>query len=301
MKELFKNISSGQILLNVFTLVIVAGMLIVNHALAAPDNSLAQQEASISQLSYQGTLLDSSGEPVTGVVDIAFTIYNHPTEESPLWTEGHSGMNAVSIQNGLFNVKLGSLIPIPQNVWDETDLYLGIRVGTDPEMTPRELINLLPPSIATGSLDPSVMMAHSIIIDLFPSYSVTYGASGSTISYRNHQALITTELDPATCQTDEEWCCDSTTTVCLFKDPDGEDILALRMEESHSTACWLVHDDDDKPTSSNDISFATDGGTGAGDAWSPFYPDGNGFFFMREGANDIPIANYATYRIVCFN
>mgnify|MGYP001063864334 CR=1 FL=1 len=301
MNRIFSNISKGQILVNVATLIIVAGMLIVNRVIASPNNSIVQQEATISQLSYQGLLLDSTDNPLSGTFDVTFTIYDHPTEAAQLWEEEHIGVNAIKINDGLLTVTLGSLIPIPTNIWNYEELYLGIQIGNDLEMSPREQINLLPPRITTGSLDASVLTAYSITRDLFPSYTVNYDPVNSVLSSRNNITGISFELDPATCQANDTWCCDNSTSICVRKNPDGEDILAIRMEESHSTACWLVHDDDDNPMSSEGISFATDGGTGAGDAWQPFYPDGNGFFFMRDGANNIPIANYSSYQIVCFN
>ena len=51
----------------------------------------------------------------------------------------------MQVSDGLFNVMLGSLTPIPQNVITGHDpLFLGITVGTDDEMTPRVQLGNVP-------------------------------------------------------------------------------------------------------------------------------------------------------------
>lgn len=50
-------------------------------------------------MSYQGYLLDSSGNPVEGTIEVTFSIPN------TTWTEQHSG---ISVKQGVFNVLLGS-------------------------------------------------------------------------------------------------------------------------------------------------------------------------------------------------
>jgi hypothetical protein len=85
-------------------------------------------------INYQGMLTDNSGNPLNGSYNLTFSIYNVPTSGSALWTETKSG---VSVQGGLFNVILGSSVSIPSSVFDDTVRYLGIKVGADPELSPR--------------------------------------------------------------------------------------------------------------------------------------------------------------------
>jgi hypothetical protein len=54
-----------------------------------------------------------------------------------LWDETH---NDVLVDNGLFNVILGSLESIPSSVFEGEERYLGIKVGADPELTPRIML-----------------------------------------------------------------------------------------------------------------------------------------------------------------
>ena len=138
---------SRHLIPNVGTIVIVALLLFAYHAWAAP--SAAPQVAPASQvntgmLSYQGYLTDASGEPLTGDVDITFRLYDAPSGGAALWTEVHTNANAVPVADGLFNVMLGSLTPISSTVWSSGASYLGVQVGDDAEMAPREVVGAVP-------------------------------------------------------------------------------------------------------------------------------------------------------------
>jgi len=115
-----------------------------DYSNAQPVFSQSQQSFSDGVLSYQGTLLNSQGSPITGLHNIVFRIYNSNSSNAPLWQENRIGENAVKIEDGLFDVLLGSLNPIPISVWENEDLFLGIQVDNDVEMDPREAINVVP-------------------------------------------------------------------------------------------------------------------------------------------------------------
>ena len=144
MRKLFDQKHLSVVILNVCTILIVAIMLMVSHALAKPGQATTAETINTGVLSYQGTLMDSLGNPVAGSYEITFRIYNSPTSTTPLWEEVRSGANAVPVQNGLFNVMLGSLIPIPETVWEQTELFLGVKIGSDAEMSPREKLTAVP-------------------------------------------------------------------------------------------------------------------------------------------------------------
>ena len=59
------------------------------------------------------------------------------TNGTAQWTETRNGANTVQVNNGLFSVFLGSVTGIPTSILN-TPLWLGVQVGSDPEMTPRE-------------------------------------------------------------------------------------------------------------------------------------------------------------------
>ncbi len=104
-------------------------VLVVFFSVLCPHKSHA---ALTKQLSYQGRLQNASGQPVAnGTYSVVFSIYNVSSGGSALWTETQN----VSVESGGFSAYLGSVTPLtlPFN----EDYYLGIKVGSDPEMTPR--------------------------------------------------------------------------------------------------------------------------------------------------------------------
>jgi len=85
-------------------------------------------------INYQGRLTGTSGTPLDTTVSMVFTIYDDSTGGTAKWTETQSSVTAT---DGLFNVILGSVNPIPDTLFNDTVRYLGIQVGSDPELTPR--------------------------------------------------------------------------------------------------------------------------------------------------------------------
>lgn len=100
---------------------------------------------STDTIAYQGQLADSNGNPVTGTYDMRFKFYSAANGGSPLWSEDWTGTNSVQVTDGLFNVMLGSLTSIPQSVIaNNANLFLGITIGSDQEMTPRVQLGSVP-------------------------------------------------------------------------------------------------------------------------------------------------------------
>lgn len=85
-------------------------------------------------INYQGRLTDKDSKPLEGVHSITFSIYNTSTTGSaPLWTETQS----VTMQKGgVFNVMLGSVRNL--DIAFDVPYWLGIKVDSDSEMTPRQ-------------------------------------------------------------------------------------------------------------------------------------------------------------------
>jgi H-type lectin domain. len=132
------------ILISLCAVVVIAAFFAGNQVMAKQVQNASGGSFSTGVVSYQGTLTDEQGNPVTGLYELQFSMYNLPSEGAPLWVETRSGVNSVRISNGLFNVMLGSLTPIPISVWESSDLYLGVKVGSDSEMAPREKLTFVP-------------------------------------------------------------------------------------------------------------------------------------------------------------
>lgn len=92
-------------------------------------------------MTQQGRLLDSEGTPVTGEVTFTFTIYDEATEGNVLWTAEQE----ITLDDGYFSTRLGgSGAPFPASLFDGSDRFLGVAVGADDEMTPRQTLGSVP-------------------------------------------------------------------------------------------------------------------------------------------------------------
>ncbi len=96
----------------------------------------SEAEGAVPQLiNFQGILRNGSGNPVAdGSYSVIFTIYDAPAGGTVQWAETTS----VATTGGLFTVLLGSLNPVPDSAFNNPDRWLGVKVGADPEMTPRQ-------------------------------------------------------------------------------------------------------------------------------------------------------------------
>lgn len=98
---------------------------------------------------YQGRLTDIAGVPVTDSQTVVFTIYPDSVEGFPLWAEI---LTVVPDVAGVFTVELGTKTPITSAVFNGQKRYLGLKVGLDPEMRPRQLLSSGPYSFNTGEV-----------------------------------------------------------------------------------------------------------------------------------------------------
>jgi len=113
-------------------------------AYAVPSASAATVPLIIS---YQGRLENTEGEPLDTTVGMIFALYDSPTGPEYYWSEQHV---AVEVEGGLFSVILGSIMPIPDSVFEGAVGYLGIKIGTDPEISPRIRLTSVPWAFKAG-------------------------------------------------------------------------------------------------------------------------------------------------------
>src|SRR5580698_249297 len=104
-----------------------------------------------NQINFQGKLVNSNG---TNVADssysVVFSLYNVSSGGTEIWTETDS----VTTSSGIFQVALGANTAFPGNVdFNNPNLYLGIKVGTDSEMTPRIRFSAVPYAFNAATLD----------------------------------------------------------------------------------------------------------------------------------------------------
>jgi hypothetical protein len=104
--------------------------------------------ADVPQLiNVQGKLTNAAGEPVAdGDYNVEFAIYTVPTSRTAEWTETRT----VTVADGLFSIALGEVSPMSLELFENEELYLGIQVEGDPEMTPRQRLTTAPYAFAVA-------------------------------------------------------------------------------------------------------------------------------------------------------
>src|SRR3954452_208129 len=100
-----------------------------------------------AQLVYQGRLLKADGSPVAQAIPLTFALYESANSGSPLWSETHS----VDPSDGFFEVVLGDATDASAtsdislaSVIDGRQLWLGVKAGSDAEMSPRTVVGSAP-------------------------------------------------------------------------------------------------------------------------------------------------------------
>ncbi|MCA8917876.1 MAG: hypothetical protein KDB32_02250, partial [Planctomycetes bacterium] len=99
-------------------------------------SSVNAQAAANERIRFQARLTDAGGTAITTSTQVEFNLYTTPSGAGPVWTETIASI--VPNANGVFTTELGSMTAFT-GVDFSQPLYLGITVGTDPEMTPRFL------------------------------------------------------------------------------------------------------------------------------------------------------------------
>jgi hypothetical protein len=153
-----------------FTLLALAALVLASRAgviALGPSAPGAPAVASTNTLPYQGRLANSSGAPITGQRDMTFKLYSAVSGPgAAIWSESWSN---VQVTNGLFNVLLGTTVPINASIVANSSLWLGITVGSDAEMTPRVQLGAAPfaMSVPDGSIT-SAKLAADLYLPMVP-------------------------------------------------------------------------------------------------------------------------------------
>ncbi|MBZ4417617.1 hypothetical protein [Myxococcus sp. RHSTA-1-4] len=85
-------------------------------------------------MAFQGRLVRADGTPESTPQDLSFTLYASATGGSPLWQEYHP---AVTVTNGYYAVVLGTTNPLRYELAQGSQLYLGVALTGQSELTPR--------------------------------------------------------------------------------------------------------------------------------------------------------------------
>ncbi|MCX5905264.1 MAG: hypothetical protein NTV89_17740, partial [Proteobacteria bacterium] len=107
-------------------------------------------------INYQGKLTDKNGSAVpNGSYDATFSIYDVASGGTALWSETWTtSTSQIKTVGGVFNAMLGTYLTIPATFFSQNQTtYLGIKVGTDSEMIPRQKITSVGYAFSAGNAE----------------------------------------------------------------------------------------------------------------------------------------------------
>ncbi|HUT56127.1 MAG TPA: putative metal-binding motif-containing protein [bacterium] len=128
---------------------------------------IARAQSVPQLINYQGRLTDAAGHPLNGVtVDLTFTFYGTDSEATAYLSVLQED---VMVANGIYHVLIGSGTVTPEMESSLADVFqkhqevwMGVRVDADAEMTPRSRITSVPYALFSAfsaSTDPSFLGA----------------------------------------------------------------------------------------------------------------------------------------------
>jgi hypothetical protein len=119
----------------------ILGLVLAAAALAGPPKLV----------NYQGVLTDDDELPLQGSYDLLFKVYaDSGAGADTLWSELHP---STSLDDGLFNVILGSRKTIEYDLFSNEERWLGITVAGDSEISPRMRFTSVPWALRAAIAD----------------------------------------------------------------------------------------------------------------------------------------------------
>lgn len=103
-------------------------------------------------INFQGIVTNGAGAPINGPFDIVqFTIWDDSVGGTAIWSVERTDF---AVTNGLFTVLLGSVVPIPDSVFNGANRYLGVSLdGGVSEQSPRTRLVAVAYAFRVASVD----------------------------------------------------------------------------------------------------------------------------------------------------
>ena len=111
-----------------------------HHPVVASSESVASWDGAINYRRDAAYTIDYASGAITRanatvIPDATTVLVSYQFTSQTFWEETKS----ITLRGGAFNTALGDTVPIPEIAWT-VPTYIGVSVGTDPEMTPRQPI-----------------------------------------------------------------------------------------------------------------------------------------------------------------
>jgi hypothetical protein len=171
-----KALATLVVVVLLFSVVVSMGQAQGPGAEPVNETGIEGVESTLSEaIPIQGRLTDSHGVPLNGSYSMKFSLYERATGGTAVCSD----TDWVHVTDGLFTAYIDYC---HNNDITGKQLYLGIKVGSDPEMTPRKPIYAVP---YARSLRPGAIISSSSGYGLEILSSAGTGKSGSAIYAEN--------------------------------------------------------------------------------------------------------------------
>ncbi|MDM8563155.1 hypothetical protein QUF54_07365, partial [Candidatus Marithioploca araucensis] len=141
-------------------------------------------------------LENTAGEPLDATVNMTFALYAAAQGGSASWTETHQN---VEVTDGVFSLILGNTTSFDDDSL-EGERYLGVTVGSDPEMAPRQQLTSaffamragVADSVKAASVETEAIADGAVTADKIAPQTITGDriADGVTITAEERQKLV---------------------------------------------------------------------------------------------------------------
>jgi len=95
-------------------------------------------------INYQAKLTDSSGEPITGTIEVTFSFHDALENGSLIWSETYASL---VVNNGIISVLLGSVTPITASHFGGPSVFIQSDVTGYGILSPRQQLTSVPYAI----------------------------------------------------------------------------------------------------------------------------------------------------------
>lgn len=137
-----KKISYVLITLIILVLCLLTFNIYTYKTISQLRTSLAQESSEGRVLPFKGTIKQTDGAPLDTKRDAVFSLYTTEEGGTPVYSGSCLGENGLEPTfNGSFSILVGSdcgMKPIPEEFFtSNAALYLGVKIGNEPEFSPR--------------------------------------------------------------------------------------------------------------------------------------------------------------------
>ena len=169
-----------------------------------------------SFLNHQGTITQSDGQPLTGIERITFSLNTQANGGSVVWSEQLD----VVLDAGAYSVVLGAESSLSAELFGDNPLYLGVKLQSADEFSPRSKITAVPYAFSSASVTDKVnaegglFVGNTEIIDSDgnitpPGYldlpKTTFGELPSASEQNKGRLYFTTDQNKAYYSNGSEW------------------------------------------------------------------------------------------------